>query len=81
MYGGKQVDIPGMLHYCETGVKEGATLAYGGKQVDRPGMKVQGSKKMLHWCMEGNRLIDQVYYITVKLGSKKVLPWCTGETV
>ena len=69
------------VHYCETGVKKGATLAYGGKQVDRPGMKVQGSKKMLLWCMEGNRLIDQVYYITVKLGSKKVLPWCTGETV
>ncbi|MEQ2189338.1 Mitochondrial 10-formyltetrahydrofolate dehydrogenase, partial [Goodea atripinnis] len=26
-----------LLEYCETGVKEGATLVYGGKQVDRPG--------------------------------------------
>ncbi|PWA20014.1 hypothetical protein CCH79_00016081 [Gambusia affinis] len=26
-----------LLEYCETGVKEGATLLYGGKQVDRPG--------------------------------------------
>lgn len=27
-----------LLHYCETGVKEGATLVYGGKQVDIPGL-------------------------------------------
>lgn len=26
-----------LLHYCETGVKEGATLVYGGRQVPRPG--------------------------------------------
>ncbi|XP_040214929.1 cytosolic 10-formyltetrahydrofolate dehydrogenase [Rana temporaria] len=26
-----------LLEYCETGVKEGATLVYGGKQVPRPG--------------------------------------------
>ncbi|KAM3587274.1 uncharacterized protein V6R79_000597 [Siganus canaliculatus] len=26
-----------LLEYCETGIKEGATLVYGGKQVDRPG--------------------------------------------
>uniref|UniRef100_A0A3Q2EKH0 Aldehyde dehydrogenase 1 family, member L2 n=1 Tax=Cyprinodon variegatus TaxID=28743 RepID=A0A3Q2EKH0_CYPVA len=26
-----------LLEYCDTGVKEGATLVYGGKQVDRPG--------------------------------------------
>uniref|UniRef100_A0A3B5QDN5 10-formyltetrahydrofolate dehydrogenase n=1 Tax=Xiphophorus maculatus TaxID=8083 RepID=A0A3B5QDN5_XIPMA len=26
-----------LLEYCETGVKEGATLVYGGKQVGRPG--------------------------------------------
>ncbi|KAI6079904.1 Mitochondrial 10-formyltetrahydrofolate dehydrogenase [Aix galericulata] len=26
-----------LLQYCETGVKEGATLVYGGKQVCRPG--------------------------------------------
>ncbi|KAJ7414791.1 aldehyde dehydrogenase 1 family member L2 [Willisornis vidua] len=26
-----------LLHYCETGVKEGATLVYGGRQVHRPG--------------------------------------------
>ena len=26
-----------LLEYCETGVKEGATLAYGGKAVDGPG--------------------------------------------
>ncbi|XP_024112988.2 mitochondrial 10-formyltetrahydrofolate dehydrogenase isoform X3 [Pongo abelii] len=26
-----------LLQYCETGVKEGATLVYGGRQVQRPG--------------------------------------------
>lgn len=26
-----------LLQYCETGVKEGATLVYGGRQVHRPG--------------------------------------------
>ncbi|KAJ7329057.1 hypothetical protein JRQ81_015231 [Phrynocephalus forsythii] len=26
-----------LLEYCETGVKEGATIVYGGRQVDRPG--------------------------------------------
>uniref|UniRef100_A0A8B9Q2F8 10-formyltetrahydrofolate dehydrogenase n=1 Tax=Apteryx owenii TaxID=8824 RepID=A0A8B9Q2F8_APTOW len=26
-----------LLQYCETGVKEGATLVYGGRQVNRPG--------------------------------------------
>ncbi|KAM6895413.1 mitochondrial 10-formyltetrahydrofolate dehydrogenase [Xenentodon cancila] len=26
-----------LLEYCETGVKEGATLVYGGQRVDRPG--------------------------------------------
>lgn len=26
-----------LLQYCETGVKEGATLVYGGRQVRRPG--------------------------------------------
>nr|XP_020660065.1 mitochondrial 10-formyltetrahydrofolate dehydrogenase [Pogona vitticeps] len=26
-----------LLEYCETGVKEGATLVYGGRQVSRPG--------------------------------------------
>lgn len=26
-----------LLQYCETGVKEGATLVYGGRQVCRPG--------------------------------------------
>ncbi|KAG8537022.1 hypothetical protein GDO81_025192 [Engystomops pustulosus] len=26
-----------LIEYCQTGVKEGATLVYGGKQVPRPG--------------------------------------------
>ncbi|XP_033619763.1 mitochondrial 10-formyltetrahydrofolate dehydrogenase isoform X2 [Fukomys damarensis] len=26
-----------LLHYCETGAEEGATLVYGGRQVQRPG--------------------------------------------
>ncbi|XP_075907562.1 mitochondrial 10-formyltetrahydrofolate dehydrogenase [Nelusetta ayraudi] len=26
-----------LVEYCDTGLKEGATLVYGGKQVDRPG--------------------------------------------
>ncbi|KAM4615603.1 mitochondrial 10-formyltetrahydrofolate dehydrogenase [Polymixia lowei] len=26
-----------LVEYCDTGVKEGATLVYGGRQVDRPG--------------------------------------------
>lgn len=26
-----------LVEYCDTGVKEGATLVCGGKQVDRPG--------------------------------------------
>lgn len=28
-----------LVEYCDTGVKEGATLVCGGKQVDRPGTK------------------------------------------
>ncbi|XP_031206180.1 mitochondrial 10-formyltetrahydrofolate dehydrogenase isoform X2 [Mastomys coucha] len=28
-----------LLQYCETGVKEGATLVYGGRQVQRPGVE------------------------------------------
>lgn len=26
-----------LLEYCETGIKEGATLVYGGRQICRPG--------------------------------------------
>ncbi len=26
-----------LVEYCQTGIKEGATLVYGGKQVQRPG--------------------------------------------
>ncbi|XP_076968008.1 mitochondrial 10-formyltetrahydrofolate dehydrogenase [Tamandua tetradactyla] len=32
-----QAHLEKLLQYCETGVKEGATLVYGGKQVQRPG--------------------------------------------
>lgn len=30
-----------LVEYCQTGVKEGATLVYGGKQVQRPGESTQ----------------------------------------
>jgi hypothetical protein len=29
-----------LLQYCDTGVKEGATLVYGGRQVQRPGKSI-----------------------------------------
>uniref|UniRef100_A0A2K5DTS7 10-formyltetrahydrofolate dehydrogenase n=1 Tax=Aotus nancymaae TaxID=37293 RepID=A0A2K5DTS7_AOTNA len=32
-----KVHLEKLLQYCETGVKEGATLVYGGRQVQRPG--------------------------------------------
>lgn len=30
-----------LVEYCQTGIKEGATLVYGGKQVQRPGKTTQ----------------------------------------
>lgn len=33
-----------LLQYCETGVKEGATLVYGGRQVQRPGKSPSGER-------------------------------------
>lgn len=36
-----------LLQYCETGVKEGATLVYGGRQVQRPGKSPSGGSACL----------------------------------
>lgn len=36
-----------LVEYCQTGVKEGATLVCGGRQVQRPGKAAEVSKQ--HW--------------------------------
>lgn len=37
-----------LVEYCQTGIKEGATLVCGGKQVERPGKAKLTSHNLAH---------------------------------